>query len=590
MILEEDISYIHKLYFESSVMVLFFIKIGKLIESKNKDKTKEAIKSLMLVTPLNATKVIGEKEKVVPIDEIQKGDILIAKAGDKIAVDGTVVEGISHVDESFITGESMPVKKEEGLRVIAGSINFEGILKYKAEKVGKESSISEIVRLVTNATSTKMPISKLVDKISEKFVPTILLLAIFSFIIWIATSKDLYIALNAFVSVLVVACPCALGLATPLAIVIVTGEATKLGILIKNGEVLENAHKVKNVVFDKTGTLTMGKISISDLILYDKKLKSDKKTIEKEFFILKKIEEKSNHPLAHAVCNYLNNEKIEVKIKENANETKEVIEIKEEKLNIRDYITIGGCGIKALVDKDAYFVGNKRLMEDNNIKLSKKMLCDIDKSSRMGSIILVAKNEKVLMLLETSDLIREDSKQVINNLKEKNINVVMLTGDNENSAEEVARKLNIDKVIAGADPKEKAKQIENLKKEGIVMMCGDGVNDSIGLVASDISVSVYNGTDIASNSSTVTLMSDNLYRIIDLIDISKKTIKNIKQNLFWAFFYNVCMIPIAAGAFNGLNITISPMIAGLAMTLSSLTVVINALRLKNISKTINDKE
>ena len=558
MIIKGKIEYVHSLYYESAAVVLFFIEIGKFIENKNKNKTKEALQKLMTITPKDATIIKDGKEKRVTIDEIKKGDIVICKPGEKIAVDGTVVEGVTHIDESFITGESVPVKREEKSKVIAGSINYEGTIKYKAEKIGKESTVSEIVRMVHEATNTKAPIAKIADTISSYFVPCIILIAIIAFIIWLIISKSFSFSINIFVSVLVVACPCSLGLATPLAIVIVSGLASQKGILIKSSEALENAHKVRTIVFDKTGTLTNGTLSISKIYNYSN---------EKEEEILRQvasIEKKSEHPIAWAITNRAIEKELELE-------------------EVTGFKAIAGYGIYAKIKQDEFYIGNRKLMEDNKIKIINDK-DEIELSQKGNSILYVSKNKKLLALIGVKDIIRDNIKETIDKLKEKNIDIVMLTGDNENTAKYIAKEIGIDNVIANVKPKEKAEKIKELKTKGIVMMCGDGINDSVSLVTSDIGVSISNGTDIAIDSANVVLMNGNLDKINDLIYISDKTIKNIKINLFWAFFYNILMIPIAVGLLSQFNILLNPMIASFSMTISSLCVVLNSLRLKRIYK------
>lgn len=555
MILKGITFYGENLYYESAATVIFFIKIGKFIESKNKDKTKEAIKNLMTITPKNAKIEKDGKETIVTIDEIEKNDIVVCKPGEKIAVDGEIIEGITHIDESFITGESIPVKKGIGSKVIAGSINYEGTIKYKAEKIGRESTVSEIVRMVVEMTNTKAPIAKIADKISNYFVPAIILISLIGFIVWITITKDFAIAINIFVSILVIACPCSLGLATPLAIVIASGLCSKKGILIKDSESLENAHKAKTVVFDKTGTLTQGKLSISRILKYEN---IDEKELLQQ---VASIENKSEHPIAKAILNKAKEEKIEL-------------------IEVSEFEAVPGYGIKANIKEYSFLIGNRKLMEENSIEINNKD-DEIKLTKEGNSVLFVARNKKLIALIGVNDIIKPHIKETIQTLKEKNIDILMLTGDNDNAAKVIANEIGINKVIANVTPNEKAKKIEELKKDGIVIMCGDGINDSVSLVASDIGISISNGTDIAIDSAKVVLMNDDLNKINELIDISKRTIRNIKQNLFWAFFYNICMIPIAFGIFSGIGITLNPMIASFAMTISSLTVVLNALRLKN---------
>lgn len=557
-IIKGQVICVENLYYESAAIVIFFIKIGKYVENKNKDKTKEALKQLMSITPNHAIIEKEGKEETVTLDEIQKGDIIICKPGEKIAVDGEVIEGTTHINESFITGESVPVKREKGSKVIAGSINYEGTIKYKAEKIGKESTVSEIVRLVVEATNTKAPIAKIADKISGYFVPTIIIIAIISFAIWLAISKNLATAINIFVTILVVACPCSLGLATPLAIVISSGKASKKGILVKTSEALENAHKIKTICFDKTGTLTKGELTISKIYNYSNL--EEKEIIKK----VASIENKSEHPIARAIVEKAKEEKIELD-------------------QINKFKAIAGYGVVAEIKEQEkshnYLIGNKKLMKENNIQILKED-DETELVTEGNSILYVAQDQKIIALIGVKDTIKEESKEIIEKLKKRKIEVIMLTGDNEKTAKAIAKQLGIEKVIANVLPKQKAEEIKKLKQNGLVMMCGDGINDSVSLVTADIGVSISSGTDIAMDSAEVVLMNDNLEKIEELIEISRKTIRNIKQNLFWAFFYNICMVPIACGILEPLGITMNPMIAAFAMTISSLTVVLNALRLR----------
>lgn len=559
MIIKGKTEYVGHLYYESVVIILFFINIGRFIEERNKDKTKEAIQSLMMITPNKATVIKDGKEIEVTLDEINKEDIALCRPGEKIAVDGEIVEGSTHIDESFITGESVPAKKEIGNKVVAGSINYEGTIKYKAEKIGKESTVSEIVRMVVEATNTKAPIAKIADKISGYFVPTIIAIAIVSAVIWLTLGKDISFVINTFVTVLVVACPCSLGLATPLAIVISSGEASKRGILIKNSEGLENSHKVKTVVFDKTGTLTNGKLGVSKIYNYtDEKI--DNNNLLK---IIASIENKSEHPIAKGIVNYAADNNLQLE-------------------EVEEFTNIPGYGVKAQYQGKSYLIGNSKLMKENNVDIS-RALRNEEELEKDGNSILFASEENVLIaLIGVKDTIKEHAIEVVETLKKQEIEVVMLTGDNEKTAKTIADKIGIAHVISNVLPKEKAEKIKELKQNGLVMMCGDGINDSVSLVTADIGVAVGGGTDIAMDSSDIVLMNDDLRKINELMYISKKTIRNIKQNLFWAFFYNVCMIPIAVGIFSPFGITMNPMFASIAMTLSSLTVTLNSLRLKKI--------
>lgn len=555
MILKGHTEYVENLYYESSAIVIFFIKLGRYIDTKSKAKTKDAIQKLVEITPQRALRKIASGEEEITLDEIKKGDILIAKPGMKIAVDGTVVEGKTHVDESFITGESVPVKKTKKDSVIAGSINYDGYIEYKAEKIGRNSTISEIVKLVIEATNTKAPIAKLADKVSSYFVPCIMGIAVLSFFITLGITKNIQEPINTFVSVLVVACPCALGLATPLAIVVSEGLCASNGILVKTSETLENAHKVDTVVFDKTGTLTYGNLKIAKIWNFENR--------DDLMEIVCSIESKSTHPISNAFQEYL-------------------LEHKANKKEVKEYKDLPGLGIEASINKKRYALGNDKLLKEYKIKpIYEKEEEELKKKGH--SIIYVIEENKIIGLIGVSDILRKDAKETIHLLKEEKMDVIMLTGDNETTAKIIADELGITHVIANVMPHEKNKTIQNLKKSGKkVMMIGDGINDAPSLASADIGVSISGGTDIAGDSASVILLKDNLKRIPDLIKISKKTIRNIKQNLFWAFFYNICMIPIAVGILKPWHITLNPMLAGLAMTMSSLTVVFNALRLKNI--------
>ena len=548
-----DASFVHSLYYESAAIVIFFIKIGKYVEGINTDKTKEAIQELMTITPNSAVIERDGKETNVTLDEIEKGDIVICRPGEKIAVDGTVTDGISHVNESFITGESVPAKVEIGSKVIAGSINYEGAIKYKAEKIGKESTVSEIVRMVVEATNTKAPISKLADKVSSVFVPIVIAIAIITFIVWLVIERNFAVALNYFITVLVVACPCSLGLATPLAIVIASGVCSKKGILVKNSESLENAHKVKTVIFDKTGTLTKGTLSFSKMYNYSDLNDDD------IFKIIAGVEKKSEHPIAKAIVEEAEKRNIDFD-------------------EVKEFKAISGQGVFAVVENYDVLIGNKRLMDANNISVNES---DFDELVNDGnSILYVSLNNKVVALIGVKDVVKENVSEVISSLKKKNINVVMLTGDNEVTAKKIAENVGIETVVANVMPSQKAEYVEKFKKDGLVMMCGDGINDSPALTNADIGVGVKSGTDIAMDSSDVILTRNDLASVLRLVRISEKTVRNIKQNLFWAFFYNCLMIPVAIGFFKPFGVSINPMIASLAMVFSSLTVIFNALRLK----------
>ena len=550
LVLMGKISHLHNLYFESVAFMLFFIKIGRYIEDKSKEKTKGSIKELVQITPEFALLKTKDGSIKITIDEVKKGDILIAKPGDKIAVDGKIKKGSAYLDEAFITGEALPNKKSINDEVIAGSLNVDGFIEYEALKIGKDSTISSIVRLVLEATNTKAPLAKIADIVSSYFTFLIILISLLTFISYLLLNDST--ALIKAVTVLVVACPCALGLATPLAIIVSEGICAKSGILVKNSETLENAHKIDTVVFDKTGTLTLGNLSISKIYNY-----SDLTDI-KLLKIIASLENKANHPISKAFLKDIDLNKLD---------------------EVDDFKNIQGIGIKGKINKKEVYIGNNKLFKKLNIE--NKYQKDEDKLTTLGnSIVYVIINNKVISLIGVKDIVRKDAKKTIDKLKSLNKEVIMLTGDNEKTANLVGESLGITNIKANVMPKDKANFIKSLNEKGKkVMMVGDGINDAPSLVFSYIGVSVNSGTDIAANSANVILMNDNLEKIITLLKISKKTVRNIKQNLFWAFFYNTLMIPLAIGFFKPLGLTISPMFASIAMIISSLTVVLNALRL-----------
>ena len=532
---------VHHLYFESSAIIILFVKIGRFIDKKNKDKAVDTIKNLVTITPKKGIILKDNKEIEVNINEIEKGDIVISKPGEKIAVDGTIINGKTHTDESFITGESKPVSKNIGDNVIAGSVNYDGYIKYKAERIGKDSSISNIVTMVVEATNTKAPISRIADKISGYFVPIIFIISLVAFILNLVLTKDINEAILALVSVLVVACPCALGLATPLAMVVAIGNCSKNGILVKSSEILEATNKVDTIVFDKTGTLTTGKMTIVDGVYSKENLK-----------ILKSLEKNSNHPLAKSIYN----------------DEKDIFSVEEFKEE-------PGLGVKGKINGIQYFAGNYKYVEkmqvENKLKLQEEKFI-----SKGESIVYLFNEKETILIIGLADTIKKDTIKTINELKELNKKIFMLTGDNDKTAKIIAKQLGIENVISNVSPKQKLEKIQELNINNNCAMVGDGINDSPSLKTATIGISVENGTDISADSSDVILLNENMSNILKLFKIGKNTIRIIKQNLFWALFYNICMIPLATGLF---PISLNPMIASLAMTLSSLTVVLNSLRL-----------
>jgi len=544
---------LESLYFESTCMVIYFIKLGRFIENKSKDKTKDAIKKLVTITPQNAILKVDGKEKKVSIDEVKKEDLLICKSGDKIAVDGIVESGKTYVDESFITGESIPVLKEKGSKLLAGSISYDGYIEYRAKRIGKESTISEIVQLVVCATNTKSKIQKLADRISGYFVPIILIIAVLTFVVQMLCGLSIEKSLIHMVTVLVVACPCALGLSVPLVVVVSNGLCAKKGLFLRNSEVLEKARNIDTIVFDKTGTLTFGKLNIFKIFNYSEY--NDNNLLN----IVSNLEKKSSHPISTA---FKINKKLEVK----------------------DFKTLNGLGIYGNVNGKEYYLGNDKILSNLKIKDTNKK--DYDYLVENGcSIIYIIEDNVVIGLIGVRDIIRTDIKDVIYKFHKNNIEVVMLTGDNEVTANIIANELGITKVIANVLPQAKAKHIKELTDNGKkVIMVGDGINDAPALVSATIGISVNDGTDVAMDSADVILMNNDMRNILDLITISKHSYTVIKQNLFWAFFYNICMIPIAMGLFSNLGVNMTPMFGSIAMIFSSLTVVLNSLRFGRVKK------
>ena len=554
MILKGNNEYVESLYFESVCIILYLIKFGRYIDDISKEKTKDAIKGLVTITPKTALLFVNNKEKEVFIDEVKKEDILIAKPGNRFAVDGIVVKGGTHVDESFISGESIPVKKSIDDKVMAGAINLDGEVLYKAENIGKDSTISEIVRLVVEATNTKAPIARIADKVSGVFVPIVITLAVITFIIHLILGFTFSESIVYFVTVLVCACPCALGLATPLAIVISEGLCAKNGILVKKSEILENANKIDVIVFDKTGTLTYGDLRISKII--NNSGYSNNSLLE----IVSSLESKSTHPIASAFKSYASDNGLK-------------------SLNVSDFKNLAGIGLSGVINEKEYLIGNNKIFDkykiDNNMSKEEELALD------GNSIVYILENKKVIALIGVKDIIRDNASHIIKKLKQINKRIIMLTGDNEITAKIIAKSIGIKEVIANVSPKDKSNKVKELKNKGLkVMMVGDGINDAPSLSLADIGVSLNSAIDIAADSADVILMRNDLNSIYNLFDISRKTLANIKGNLFWAFFYNACMIPIACGLLEFVNVSMNPMIAGLAMTLSSFTVILNALRLK----------
>ena len=543
LVFRGDMNGLHHLYFEASAMTILFVKIGRFIDKNNRIKATDAVKGLVSVTPKNAVKLVDGEEKTVTINEISKGDIIVCRPGEKIAVDGIVRKGRTNINEALITGESKPVHKEIGDEVIAGSINCNGYIEYEAVRIGRETNISNIVKMVVEATNSKTEIQKFVDKVSGIFVPAIFIIAVLASILNFVIIRDISIAVNVFVTVLVVACPCALGIATPLAMVVSIGKLSKNGIFIKSSESLEILKDIKNVVFDKTGTLTNGKFSIVEKNISDENM-----------LILQSIEFNSKHPIAQSICEFLNFNKIEV-------------------TNFRE---IEGYGLQADIGNTTYYVGSSKFVKEqciNNIYEN-----DEERFLSKGyTIVYLFNNDGVLGIVGLADTVKDGVKDLIQELKNMNKNIYMLTGDNEASAKIIANEIGIDNVESNLTPKQKLVYVSNMNDDtNSVMMVGDGINDSPSLKSAAIGVSVEGGSDISADSSDIILMNSNIGIISLLLKVGKKTNRIIKQNLFWAVFYNCLMIVIATGL---LPIHINPMIASMAMMMSSLMVVFNSLRL-----------
>lgn len=554
---------IHSLYYESATMIIAFIVIGKYLENFSKGKTSEAIKKLVNFQSKKANIIRNDEIVEVDIDEVSQGDLVLVKPGEKIPVDGEVIDGHSTVDEAMLTGESIPIEKEKGHKVYSGSINKDGSLKIKTLATKGETLLSKIAKLVEDAQMTKAPIAKLADMISLYFVPTVIGIAIFAVLIWSLAIKYNFVkidgssvefVLTIFVSVLIIACPCSLGLATPTAVMVGTGKGAELGILIKSGEALERLGNINTIVFDKTGTLTKGEPKLVDILT-----KLDKNEILK---IAATLESNSEHPLGKAIYE--------------AAKEKEIQFYQTEK-----FISISGRGVEAEINSKKYILGNRKLLLDYGIKYD--LESEIEKYEKLGrTAVFLATEGELIAILLLADVPREESRELVKNLKDNKIESYMLTGDNYKTAKAMADLLGIENILAEVSPEDKYKKIKELQEKGLkVAMVGDGINDSPALAQADIGIAVGSGTDIAIESADIVLMNKNINTVLTAIRLSKATIRNIKQNLFWAFIYNVVGIPIAAGLLYLINgHLLNPMIAGFAMGMSSISVVANALRLK----------
>lgn len=562
-----DSHYAMHLYFESVAVILTLITLGKYLESVSKGKTSQAIKALMGLAPKTATIIRDNKEMTIPIEEVISGDIVIVKPGEKIPVDGEVIEGNTSIDESMLTGESIPVEKTIGSSVVGASINKTGFIKYRATKVGKDTALSQIVKLVEEAQGSKAPIAKMADVISSYFVPTVIILAVIASIGWLIAGETPLFAITIFIAVLVIACPCALGLATPTAIMVGTGKGAENGVLIKGGEALETAHLINTIVFDKTGTITEGKPIVTDII--------SSGISEDELLVIAASAEKgSEHPLGEAIVKCAEEKKLNFK-------------------NIDKFNAIPGHGIEVKIDDKEVLLGNRKLMDDKKIKfenISKSNNSDLfeqgNNLAEQGKTpMYIAINNNLVGIIAVADIVKPSSKKAIESLHNMGIKVAMITGDNKKTAEAIAKQVGIDLVLSEVLPEDKANEVKKLQKDNLkVAMVGDGINDAPALAQADVGIAIGSGTDVAIESADIVLMKSDLMDVTTAIKLSRATIKNIKQNLFWAFGYNVLGIPVAMGIlhiFGGP--LLNPMIAAAAMSLSSVSVLTNALRLRKFN-------
>lgn len=552
--------YAHDLYFESAGTILTLITIGKYLETKSKGKTSEAITKLLNLAPKTVTVVRDGVEQVVDAADVEKGEIFLVKPGESVAVDGIVLEGKSSFDESAITGESIPVPKQEGDTIVSASMNKSGLIRAKATKVGEDTTIAQIIRLVEEASSSKAPIAKMADKIAGVFVPTVITIALITGIIWLISGATFEFAMSTAIAVLVISCPCALGLATPVAIMVGTGKGAENGILIKSGDALETAHQIDTVVLDKTGTITQGKPVVTDIICAAGK-NADKTQLLQ---IAGSLEKGSEHPLAEAIVNYCETNSIALE-------------------KVTDFNALFGKGIEGTVSGTHYFAGNEKMMEEKGISLSTEQKNQIHALAKQGRTPLLFADEKQFLgIVAVADVVKPTSKEAVQKFRDYGIHVIMLTGDNEVTAQAIKEQVGIDEVIAGVLPTQKEEKISALKQAGHkVAMIGDGINDAPALASADVGIAIGAGTDVAIESADIVLMKNDLLDAVGAVKLSKAVIRNIKENLFWAFFYNSIGIPLAAGVLYPLfQIKLNPMFGAAAMSLSSVCVVSNALRLR----------
>ncbi|KXT66367.1 heavy metal translocating P-type ATPase [Streptococcus gallolyticus] len=549
----------HMLYFESVAVILTLITLGKYFETLSKGRTSDAIQKLVKLSAKEATVIRDGVEQAVAIEDVRVGDLILVKPGEKIPVDGSVVSGHSAIDESMLTGESIPVEKATEDKVYGASINGQGALTIRAEKVGDETLLAQIIKLVEDAQQTKAPIAKIADKVAGVFVPTVIVIALVTFIFWYLIMGQTFVfALQVAIAVLVIACPCALGLATPTAIMVGTGRGAENGILYKRGDTLENAHHLDTIVFDKTGTITQGKPQVVDIFAYQ----GDK---DKLLAQVASIEKLSEHPLSQAIVEKASADKLAL-------------------TEVTQFKSLTGFGLQADIDGQTVYVGNRKLMEKYQVDLTTSQEAVLAATQKGQTPIYISANAQLLGLITVADLLKADSKETVAKLQEKGIDVVMLTGDNSKTAQAIAKQAGIKNVISEVLPDQKSQAIQDLQSHGkMVAMVGDGINDAPALAVADIGIAVGSGTDIAIESADIILMKPEISDVLKALSISRLTIKIIKENLFWAFIYNILAIPVAMGVlylFGGP--LLNPMIAGLAMGFSSVSVVLNALRLKYI--------
>lgn len=552
--------YAHDLYFESAGTILTLITIGKYLETKSKGKTSEAITKLLNLAPKTVTVVRDGVEQVVDAADVGKGEIFLVKPGESVAVDGIVLEGKSSFDESAITGESIPVPKQEGDAIVSASMNKSGLIRAKATKVGEDTTIAQIIRLVEEASSSKAPIAKMADKIAGVFVPAVITIALITGVIWLISGATFEFAMSTAIAVLVISCPCALGLATPVAIMVGTGKGAENGILIKSGDALETAHQIDTVVLDKTGTITQGKPVVTDIICAAGKSADKTQLLQ----IAGSLEKGSEHPLAEAIVNYCVTNNISLE-------------------KVTDFNALFGKGIEGTVSGTHYYAGNEKMMEEKGISLSAEQKNQIRELAKQGRTpLLFADENQFLGIVAVADVVKPTSKEAVQKFRDYGIHVIMLTGDNEVTAQAIKEQVGIDEVIAGVLPTQKEEKISALKQAGHkVAMIGDGVNDAPALASADVGIAIGAGTDVAIESADIVLMKNDLLDAVGAVKLSKAVIRNIKENLFWAFFYNSIGIPLAAGVLYPLfQIKLNPMFGAAAMSLSSVCVVSNALRLR----------